>query len=217
MFTYSHVNVTEFCWTSGPGLEGAEHLEQVQELQKAGCGSAKKRRTFHGKCVENGDQMLINQHQLWDFARNSEIFGSEVHPGYCGGPWQLAGYPFKFRAFWPPHGLVVFTSKVKRLNILWQTNWFHMTFTIFTARPTFTPLKALYSSDMSLLCQLLISRSQRSLRIVAMRKTTFLVFLTIHCSHNVTLPPYCFCPGSAGTGTSEANAAVEGHCCKRDL
>ena len=125
-----------------------------------------KNGTFHGKCVENGDQMLINQHQLWDFARNSEIFGSEVHPGYCGGPWQLAGYPFKFRAFWPPHGLVVFTSKVKRLNILWQTNWFHMTFTIFTARPTFTPLKALYSSDMSLLCQLLISRSQRSLRIV---------------------------------------------------
>ena len=80
----------------------------------------KNGRTFHGKCVENGDQMLINQHQLWDFARNSEIFGSEVHPGYCGGPWQLAGYPFKFRAFWPPHGFVVFTSKVKRLNILWQ-------------------------------------------------------------------------------------------------
>ena len=149
-----------FCWTSGPGLEGAEHLEQVQELQKAGCGSAKKRRTFHGKCVEIGDQMLINQHQLWDFSgcrirpqmgvtwgnlremvcrwqkgtsfeilswsrclcslslepwglakipmpRNSEIFRSEVHPGYCGGPWQLAGYPLKCRAFWPPHGLVV--------------------------------------------------------------------------------------------------------------
>lgn len=58
-----------FCWTSGPGLEGAEHLEQVQELQKAGCGSAKKRYgTFHGKCVEHGDQMLINQHQLWDFS-----------------------------------------------------------------------------------------------------------------------------------------------------
>ena len=89
--------------------------------------------------------------------------------------------------------------------------------TIFTARPTFTPFKALYSSDMSMLCQLLISRSQRSLRIVAMRKTTFLGFFNYPLLSQCNLPPYCFCPGSAGTGTSEANAAVEGHCCKRDL
>ena len=58
MVTYeTHTALKTIAGLSGPGLDGAEHLEQVQELQKAGRGSDV---SIWG--VEKyGDQMPMNQ------------------------------------------------------------------------------------------------------------------------------------------------------------
>ena len=47
---------------------------------------------------------------------------------------ELAGYPLKFRAFWPPHGLVVFYFEGETFEypVANKFNWFHMTFTVLS-------------------------------------------------------------------------------------